>query len=162
MPHEIAFSGEMIIQRNNYKSFNHTKKLVFSISMLAPLFSIFGIDETSVPAYDDRFQREIDYSAINVVTASPYQEFETGFNFIMKSIQEQFPGHKFVPFYITQCSIEGLYTHDNYTDKTRVHNALFNRLLDQCPDMIFTRGDKFFGLEPSNISVTLLPPPPID
>lgn len=160
--HEIAFSAEMIIQRNSYKSVKHTKKLVFSVSMLTPMFSIFGIDETLVPAYDERLQREVAYGAINVVTASPYQEFETGFNYIMKSIQEQFPNYKFVPFYITQCFVYGLQTRDSYTNKARVHNALFNNVFDYSPDMIFTKGDKFFGSEPSNISVTLLPPPRVD
>ncbi|MEO3405281.1 hypothetical protein AAFN85_15335 [Mucilaginibacter sp. CAU 1740] len=161
-PHEIAFSGELIVQRNSYKSVKHTKKIVFSVSMLAPLFSVFGIDETFIPAYDDTLQRELTYSAINVVTTSPYQEFESGFNYIMQLIQEQFPNHKFVAFQLTQRFVKGLHTPDNHTSKARVHNALFNGLFNFSPDTIFTKGDRFFGLEKGNTKAVLLPPAPTD
>ncbi|MDB5156275.1 MAG: hypothetical protein JWR50_982 [Mucilaginibacter sp.] len=160
--HEIAFSGEMIIQQSNYKSLKHIKKIVFSVSLIAPMFSILGIDETLILDYHDELQHDVRYSAINVVTPSPYKEFETGFNYILKSIQEQFPNYKFVPFYVTQRFVKGLQTPNSYIGDCRVHNALFNRLFDYCPNNIFLRGDKSFGLEPSNIKVTLLPPPPLD
>ncbi|MGF7041805.1 hypothetical protein [Mucilaginibacter lappiensis] len=159
LPHDLSFSGELILESYQDESLQRTKKLIFSISLIAPFFSIYGVDETAIKEQDDEFGRA--YRAINVITESPYKEFEIDFNYLQYEIEAQFNGYKFVPVRVSMFHVENLHTPYSNLDECKLHNALFNGYFDFTPSTPF-RGEMYYGSGPSNnITVELLPPPPM-
>lgn len=155
MPFDVAFSGEVVLDRYDDASLLRIKRLAFSVSRIAPFFVIYGVDETFIK---DQMRPEVfGYGAINVITESPYGEFKDAFDFIADSIAEHFPNHDFIPIRISLLQVEGLYTNSSHVKNCRVHNALFDDVFDFYEVKHF-RGDIFFGSGPSNISVSFGPP----
>jgi hypothetical protein len=136
--HQWAYSAELIIEKHNDKSLEHIKKLVFAVSSIGPYFSICGIDTTSIKDSQGGGL----YSAINVITVSPYAEFEDLFNYLKNEIELQFPTHKFIPFSLCTKYLKDIDfgTHE----ECLVYYALFNsNVFDKyIPHNL--RGDSFY------------------
>jgi hypothetical protein len=158
---DFSFSGELILESYQDESLQRTKKLIFSVSLFAPFFSIYGVDETAIIELEDEYQFGRAYRAINVITESPYKEFETDFNYLQRAIETQFTGYKFVPVRVSMFHVEDLHTPYSNLDECKLHNALFNGYFDFTSFTSF-RGEMYYGTGPSNnITVELLPPPPM-
>lgn len=142
--HELAFSGELILERYQDKSFSRTKKIVFSVSLISPYYTIYGLDETGIK--DILRERPVEYRAINVITVSPYKEFEDKFNFLKSEIEQWFSGYKFIPVRICFSYIKELRTPSSYPNECTVHNALFNNPFDYYDKPHF-RGEIYYGSE---------------
>lgn len=155
---DVSFSGELILERYRDESLLRIKKIRFSVSFIAPYFTIYGVDETVIKEKANKFA--FGYSAINVITESPYEEFETDFNYLQREIEAQFTDYKFVPIRTSMFYIKDLYTPYSNLDECKLHNALFNGYFDYTPFTSF-RGEMFYGSGPSSITVELRPPPPI-
>ena len=155
MPLDVAFSGEIILDRYDDASLLRIKRLTFSVSRIAPFFVIYGVDETFIK--DEMRPEVFGYGAINVITESPYGEFKYAFDFIADSITEHFPDHDFIPIRTSLLQVEGLHTKSSHLKNCRVHNALFNDVFDFY-DVKHFRGDMFFGSGSSNVSVKFGPP----
>lgn len=158
LPSEYSFSGELILERYQDKSLRRIKKLIFSVSLIGPFFSLFGVDETFIKENDNELASG--YHAINVITESPFKEFEENFNYLRSEIEKQFTGYKLVPVRICLLNVEGLHTPYGSLEECKVYNALFNGYFD-FNHIQFFRGELYYGSGPSNITVELLPPPPI-
>lgn len=155
--HDLSFSGELILERYQDDALLRIKKIRFSVSLIAPYFTICGIDETAIKEKANSLAYA--YRAINVITESPYMEFETDFNYLQREIEAQFANYSFVPIRTSLLYVDGLRTPYFGPDECKLHNALFNRYFDFTP-VIFFRGEMYYGSGPSSITVELFPPPP--
>jgi hypothetical protein len=152
-----SFSADLILENYEDDALTRVKRLSFAVSLIAPFYTVYGVDETGIKEKDHEFGGA--YRAINVITVSPFKEFEKDFNYLQQQIEKQFTGYKFVPITMSLTEVKGLYHH--YLQDAKIHNALFNHLFDLY-DTSFghTRGDTLYGYGESNIKVTLSPPPP--
>jgi len=153
--HQWSYSAELILERYIDKSLCRVKKIAFAVSSIGPYFSICGIDETFIIDSEDRRW----YHSINIITVSPYAEFENLFNYLETEIKSQFPTYKFVPFNLCAYYIKDAETHYSNGEECTVYNVLFNNSLDSYHNR-YHRGDTLYGFGESNIKVTLEPPPP--
>lgn len=144
--HEISFSGKVVLETYQDNSMRRIKKIQFAVSLIGPYYSICGIDETLIK--DKMDDREFGYPAINVITISPYEEFEKEFTSLESQIKAQFPDHKFLPIDICLSFVKGLHLSYNQEACT-VYNALFNNSLDQFTSNFF-RGDVHYGYDKGN------------
>lgn len=158
LPLDVSFTGNLILERYQDKSLRRIKKIVFSISLIAPFFTVYGIDETFIKEKDNELASG--YHAINVITESPYKEFEVDFNYLQQEIEKHFANYKIVPVRTCTFYVKGLQTPYTFLDECKVHNALFNGYFNFTPYTSF-RGEMYYGSGPSNITVELLPPSPI-
>jgi hypothetical protein len=158
IPHELAFQAELILKKYQDESLIYIKKIVFTVSFIGPFFSVYGIDITFIKENADGSGPL--YDAVNVVTESPYKEFESAFNYLKEEIAEQFGSYKFVPIRVGLYDVKGLQTPYSDRDECTVYNALFDAALDYQPFQFF-RGEMYYGSEKNpNIKVVLGPPPP--
>ncbi len=158
LPHNTSYGGELILEKYEDKSLIRVKKIVFNVSWLGDFYTVYGTDETIIK--DEKDGRELFYRAINVITASPYKEFEKGFNYLQQAIEKEFIDYRFVPFYLCCFNIKDLQLPYSEPFDTTVYNAIFSGELDliHLPS-IYLRGNKYYGAEPSNIKVELRRPP---
>jgi hypothetical protein len=151
-----GFSADLILERYEDDVLTRIKKLSFAVSLIAPFFTIYGIDETGIKEKDHEFGGT--YSAINVITVSPFKEFENDFHYLQRKIEERFIAYKFVPITMSLALVKEL--NNEFVQDAKVHNALFNHLFDLYDTSFgYTRGDIRYGYGESNIKVTLSPPP---
>jgi hypothetical protein len=152
-----GFSADLILDSYEDEVLRRVKRIAFAVSLIGPFYSICGIDETFIK--DKRDDLPISYHAINVVTGSPYKEFETDFNLIEGVIKNEFPGYKLVPFEICMKYLHNVETLHSMGQEGTVYNALFNHLFNFYTHF-YSRGDRSYGAERNpNIGVTLAPPP---
>ena len=152
-----GFSGDLILETYEDEVLRRVKRIAFAVSLIGPFYCVCGIDETFIK--DERDERPISYHAINVVTVSPYKEFEAGFNTIENHIKKEFSGYRFIPFETCMRYLQNLETRHSMGQEGTVYNALFNHLFNFYTHY-HSRGDRSYGLERNpNIRVTLSPPP---
>ncbi|MDN5287744.1 MAG: hypothetical protein JWR38_4018 [Mucilaginibacter sp.] len=152
-----GFSADLILEKYEDESLIRIKKIAFAVSLIGPFFSICGIDETFIKEKDDEFMRS--YYAINVVTISPYKEFEKDFNYLLNKIEEKYKDYQFVPFRTAMSYIKDFKTPKSIGEDATLYNVLFNYRFNHFTPY-FSRGDFAYGYEQNNFnSVTLLPPP---
>jgi len=96
LPHQSSYGGELTLEKYEDNSLIRKKKIIFNVSWLGNFYTIYGVDETTIK--DETNGRGLSYRAINVITISPYKEFEKAFNYIRGAIEKEFTGHKFIPF----------------------------------------------------------------
>jgi len=154
-----GFSADLILESYEDESLTRTKRIAFAVSLIGPFYSICGVDETSVKEKGDEFGRG--YHAINVVTASPFKEFERDFNCIKKLIEEKFLEYKFIPFNACMMHIKDMETPHSAGQDCTVYNALFNHLFNFYNySFPVLRGDRLYGYDKSKLAkVTLTAPP---
>lgn len=133
-----SFSSRLIIKDAKYEDLIHFKSLHFSVSLIGPFFTIHGVDETWI--VDDGRH----YVSLNVVTVSPYKEFESPFNFVKSKIEERFLGYKFIPFRLHSMLIADLYDPYRDNEEHSIYTALFDDSLKGY-DTFRIRGDNQYG-----------------
>ena len=85
------------------------------------------------------------YHAINVITASPHEEFEKDFNYLQRRIETRFKGYKFVPISMCLRMIKGL--HHDFLEYGTVYDALFNHLFNfYYFPLAHYRGDEWYWI----------------
>lgn len=140
MPLDLSYSGELVLEKYEDEALVRLKKIVFVVSWLTPFFTVYGIDETFIKDMLD--DREVRYHAINVITTSPYKEFEDGFYYLLNAIKAEFPDCKFVPFDASMLYVKDLQTPYSDLDECSVYNALFDNSLDVDNLPIRLRGEQ--------------------
>lgn len=139
-----SFSASVIIRKSKHFDLIHIKKLHFSVSLLGPYYTIYGIDETAV--VDQKDGRDLFYAAINTVTISPYKEYESCFIALRELIEKQFTGYKFIPFKLHSMSIDGLFDPYHDDEEMTIYGALFDDFL-QDYNLHRMRGDRQYGTD---------------
>ncbi|MEP7319473.1 MAG: hypothetical protein ABI921_12055 [Panacibacter sp.] len=139
-----SFSAELILEKFENEKVWYRKKLCFSISLLGPFYTIYGIDETAIN-YPER--KNYSYYKINAITTSPLEEFETPFLYLQKKIEEKWEAYKLVPFYINSMYVKGLKVPQIQQPENTVYHALFNHLLFYIDTYISVRGKDSYGYE---------------
>jgi hypothetical protein len=148
-----GFSADLLLEKYEDSSLIRVKRIAFAVSMLGTFYSICGIDETIIKA-DGRY-----YQAVNVVTVSPFMEFEQCFNLVKQSIIEIYPEYVFIPFNICMLRVKDTYSVDSIYDQGTVYSFLFNHLFHYYTHH-YSRGDNWFGhTKNPNIKLTLTAPP---
>ncbi len=142
-----SFSSEIILSQMNESGVLYSKELHFTVSLLGPYYTIYGLDSTAVQL---RISDNIDlpygsYMTHNAITVSPFAEFKVLFTKLKELIKERFPEYKFVPFEILQMSIHGLKVDHCRKENCRIFNALFNDNVDLDGIEWRCRGDRFYG-----------------
>ncbi len=116
-----SFSFSVILERKKEGKIIHTKELHFAVSLLGNFIQIHGFDSTVI--LDQKNQKG--YSAINVVTTSPFEEFKESFEYIENKLNSRYPNHRLVPFAIGQGIINGLQVNHRDEEICSVSSALF-------------------------------------
>ncbi|WP_428328108.1 hypothetical protein [Mucilaginibacter sp.] len=152
-----SFSSNLILSKHKHQDLIHFKKLHYSVSLVGPFFTIYGFDETIIT--DERRQ----YASINIVTVSPYKEFEADFNFLKSKIEKKFKGYTFIPFTLNFMLIDGLYDPYNNNEEYTIYRSLFDDYLKEYNPLL-KRGDSSYGFDrwviyDMGAVVTLGPPP---
>jgi len=159
LPNEFSYGGKLVLERYTDDSMLRVKELVFNVSWLGKFYTVFGVDETVIRDEGIGYG----YSAVNVITVSPYREFEKGFNYLQSAIENYFEGYKFVPFLNCSFYVKEVETKYIYGFDATVYNCLFSHQLDiSYLPSIRLRGDRRYGMGESNVRVRLGPPPPND
>jgi hypothetical protein len=117
------------------------KRLHVAVSLLGPFFTIWGADG-SVLQLRDRY-----YPADNVITISPFDEYEAVFNAAYQQILSEFPDYRFVPYGVYNMTIPGLAFKGQSLPngkKGLIYHALFNYLLSGHETI---RGEKYFSFK---------------
>ena len=138
-----SFSSSVILERNQIENFHHQKELHFAVSLIGNFYQIYGFDITRILEKN----RKGGYTSVNVVTTSPHEEFKLPFEFVEKKIKEKYPNHKIVPFSFGQLIIKGLQVRYLDDEECSVNQALFNQFLSEKNISVFTRGDKYYGID---------------
>lgn len=142
LPTEISFSGELILERYEDDSLRRVKKIKFAVSLFAPFYSICGVDETFIKEKDDELP--LQYHAINIITVSPYKEFENSFKLIEENIKNKYYDHVLVPVESSLMLVEKIQSITGYKDESTVYSLLFNESLDKY-NLNHWRGDLRYG-----------------
>ncbi len=161
-----SFSCDLIIEIVEVDQLKRIKKLSIAVSLIGKFFTIYGVDETIIIEKNENIF-DFNFHSINVLTASPYREFETIFKDLKSMVEARFSDYKFVPFAINSMFIKGLQV--RYLDKEEctIYNALFNHLLDTYDTRKLTRGNRHYGYDDwiienynfdNDITVELKPP----
>ncbi|GAB3903422.1 hypothetical protein [Mucilaginibacter boryungensis] len=151
-PLNRAFSAEVILDRYEDDTLIRVKKITFSVSFISPYFAINGVDETFIKESDGLRS----YRAINIITISPYNEFEKDFNYLRTEIEKEYPQHHFLSYKIGSIYLQGLITNFSYPEECTIHNALFDDTLNDYKKVSF-RGNTSYGIEPAGISISIRP-----
>jgi hypothetical protein len=161
-----SFSCDLIIEIVEVDQLKRIKKLSIAVSLIGKFFTIYGVDETIIIEKNENIF-DFNFHSINVLTTSPYREFETIFKDLKSMVEARFSDYKFVPFAINSMFIKGLQV--RYLDKEEctIYNALFNHLLDTYDTRKLTRGNRHYGCDDwiienynfdNDITVELKPP----
>ena len=156
-----GYSADLVLERYEDESLLRIKKLTFAVSLIGPFYSVCGVDETFIKIKHNDYGGG--YHAINVITASPHEEFEKDFNHLQRRIETRFKGYKFVPISMCLKMVEGLDHH--FLESGTVYDALFNNLFNfYYFPLARYRGDQYYGYGEniSGVKVILSPPPPMD
>ena len=147
-----SFSSSIIIEQNVIGTCTHLKELHFAVSFVGNFFTIYGLDSTRIL---DEIGDYKGYHAANVVTASPFKEFEKDFILLESNIRKRYPNHKMVPYGFGQQIIDGLQVRYSDAEVCSIQMALFNDIIQPRNNFRFTqghvvdhtRGDVYFGLD---------------
>jgi len=115
-----GFSVSVVLEKYLEASLERIKRIAFAVSAFGPFFSVCGIDETIITLDG------IPYPAINVVTKSPYKEFEDWFKYLEQLVKKHFPDYKFVPFEICMMVLKDVEIPFWAGHDDTVYAALFN------------------------------------
>ncbi len=138
-----SFSSSIILKKDTIQSCTHSKELHFSVSLLGNFYQIYGIDATTIDDVGSEYNKR--YYALNVITTSPYKEFENAFKFVEYRIKDKFPGYKIIPFEYGQTLIKGLQVRYIDDEDCSINKALFNHFLSKDNIIGSIRGDRFYG-----------------
>jgi hypothetical protein len=138
-----SFSSSILLERNKTKNCQHTKELHFSVSLIGNFFQIYGLDTTKIMEKDENKG----YSAVNVVTTSPYKEFKESFEFVENKLEEKYPNHRIIPFAFGQTILNGLQVRYLDDEVCSINMAIFNQFLSEETISRFTRGDRYYGID---------------
>ena len=134
-----GFSVSVVLERYQEASTERIKRIACAISALGPFFSVCGIDETIIKLDG------IPHPAINVVTKSPYKEFEDWFKYVEQVVRKHFPDYRFVPFEICMMALKDVEIPFWAGHDDTVYAALFNMSFQHYGHS-YPRGDWYTGI----------------
>ncbi|AHF15784.1 hypothetical protein [Niabella soli] len=144
---DFCYSASLIVDTETHNNFTHRKLLHFFVSFLGPFYSIIGEsqNELVMPQKDKVPSR---YCSTNYLVASPHDEFAALFNTVEQAVEAAFENYKFVPYWINEQEITGLYLHHQNENKSpTVFNALFNDHIDLRKQQYRQQGDPCYRHE---------------
>jgi hypothetical protein len=144
-----SFSGLLQLKKTQQQDSLYLKELHFSVSLLGPFYTLFGMDKSVLPlpnpyAFPQAGGQtpQTPYEAIHALTVSPFEEYSELFGQLQDKIRERFSGYKFVPYHIHCMYLEGLRLGGPGTEESSLYQLFFNNLLDR---RIPSRGDGHWG-----------------
>ncbi|MEM0941846.1 MAG: hypothetical protein AAF600_04700 [Bacteroidota bacterium] len=133
---EPSFSSYLEIEKDNFRDWIFEKRLHFTISILGPFYTIYGVDTAAYVIKGQKSatellkQRNRYYWKAHRIIIYPIAEYKKKFEEVRKLIENEFTGYKFIPYGIYSSSLDGLEV--GYSDENldRIFNGLFNRHFD--------------------------------
>jgi hypothetical protein len=119
-----SFSSFARLDTFSFDNFTREKELHFFVSLVGPFYTVIGQDKSVIKVGEKVFRNT------NYVVVSPKNEFAETFNLLCDKIEKQFQGFRFVPFYICNQPIEGLYVDYADGNLNSVFHGLFNNNID--------------------------------
>ncbi len=138
-----GFLAKMPIFRQE-NVFKHVRDLHIYISLIAPFYTIFGMDTISF----DAEETGVPFSSNPILTISPTANFEPYFSKMHLFVKNSYSDYKFIPSKILDLKIPGLSIAPD--GNTVYHNCtLFQALFSHHTDIsvLKCRGNRFFGTE---------------
>lgn len=86
-----CYSGSLLLYKEKKGSMLFKRTIVFHISVIAPYFTIYGLDNISI-AHNNMLPIEFD----PILYASPIDIYEESFKLIQKKIEDQYDGYRFI------------------------------------------------------------------
>ncbi|WP_210488016.1 hypothetical protein [Rufibacter aurantiacus] len=156
-----CFQGSLLLDQKGVDGLKWTKELHFSICLLGPFYTIFGLDSTEISLEREKMFSEDQepkwqrFSRAHAVTVSPVFEYKEAFLLLQEKISNWFEGYKFVPYNINMMEIDGLATEVYQKNKSltgTVYSALFSSYIELDAPI---RGDDRYGYQEWRKPVTL-------
>ena len=145
---EPSFSSYIELKNEHGPTCDYQEELHFAVSFIGPFYTIIGQSTTTINHKKDGENRY--YGSVNRITVSPDAETEKYYNLISEKIESKFKGYKFVPYYVTKQTLEGLRVRYRSEKVNRIFHALFNdqvQISDNEKDEPLTMGDEFYRFE---------------
>jgi hypothetical protein len=119
-----CFSSYIELDQRSTDNLIRIKEVHFFVSLVGPFYTVLGHDRSEIHLEDDKIY------ATNFLTISPEYEYQESFELICQSIEERFPGFRFIPHGIYSQQIEGLDVHYTGEKLNTIFNALFNNQIN--------------------------------
>ncbi len=142
--HFPAYTAEVILNTFKYKTVTHVQKLILSVSLAGPFFTLYGVDETAVAVYNAEGPDGM-IRTINTIVTSPSGDFATAFKATEKLVREQFNGYKLLPLSISALYLKGHYNSFTEENENTVHASLFGNQLNDYGTEANYSGDEYYG-----------------
>ena len=133
-----SFSSFVLLDSASFGNLTRTKELHFFVSLVAPFYTIIGIDNNILEIGDRK------YRSTNYLVVSPENEYADTFRLLCDKIEKRFSGFRYVPFEICKQTIEGLDVPYSDENLNRIFNALFNNHIDFA---VMTMGNDYYKSE---------------
>ncbi|WP_300601402.1 hypothetical protein [Niabella sp.] len=144
---QFCYSAYVTLQVHVNENFTHRHLVHFFVSLLGPFYTVIGESENTlvIPEEEQVFPT---YKTTNYLVSAPHDGFAVPFRQIEQAIETRFEHYRFVPYWICQQQIEGLYLHhQNETRLPSIFNALFNDQLNLSDQTYRPVGDTFYKSE---------------
>ena len=132
-----SFSALVQLQSIKEQDRIFLKELHFSVSLIGPFFTIFGMDRTLLNlsgkfpmAVGSEQEPVYIFDATHAITVSPFEEYEQVFTMVEQKISTWFSGYRFIPYYINKMYFEGLRLQNTDLLPTPIYRLLFNDMLN--------------------------------
>lgn len=119
-----SFSSYLELKNVVYENRIITEELHFTVSLVGPFYTVFGIDRTTLKEEDNFYQQT------HRTIISPHAAYSQLFGKLIEKIEEAFKGYRFVPYSIHRMFINGLSVRYRDEERNRIYHALFNDWFD--------------------------------
>lgn len=96
-----CFSAKFLLLKEISESLTYTKEVQVHISLLAPFYTLFGLDKVTINATDKEFDP--------ILCPSPQGIYEPWFPLLRNKVESKYSGYKFLPYSFTKQRIKELY-----------------------------------------------------
>jgi len=98
-----SYSGSLLLVDEKMGAASYTRKLRFNLSMLAPAYTVYGIDSITLnTSYNHRLNFE------PILFISPLDVYEEWFALIRKQIEQTYQSAQYVPFSLFKLRVPSL------------------------------------------------------
>ncbi len=120
----FAFLGSLLLLEKKMGEAVYKRQVYFHLSLLDPLYTVYGIDTISVKSGNER---SIHFDPVVII--SPLDIYEKWFQVIRQEIEREYPNAAFVPFSIFSLKVRSVNVPGalvRYAEDPTVFQALFH------------------------------------
>ena len=107
----FCYSATLVVTEEVHNNFTYRNLIHFFVSFLGPFYCVIGESQNELKINQDEQLPRSGYLSTNYLVASPYGDFVSLFKTVEQFIEAAFEGYKFIPYWINEQVITGLYLH---------------------------------------------------